>query len=198
MISNKSSLAESVGTVNILLQEIVNYIKINPDNYEKFKYKIKVPTGIIRNVYYDLWPEFKFLKTEALIKNISYLFIQSDFYLWLLNRTSIIGTLREMIIKSGIHAMASIAESLVNKYATNKSKSFDKQVNNIRTRGLIDDKLKNDLKWLWEIREGIHLELLKTSELSKYKKLQYERAIKIIGELTQQLRNKTKIESKKF
>jgi hypothetical protein len=106
--------------------------------------------------------------------NISYQLVFSDFFSWLLNRTDIAFTVREMVIKYEIILMASIAEQLKAVFSND---SFMKGINKLCKDGKISSKTDTELSWLWETRKGIHLYKLDTTEHNKYSDFDFDRAV---------------------
>ncbi|MFA6925270.1 MAG: hypothetical protein WC223_13575 [Bacteroidales bacterium] len=186
-VSNDTELKETFCKINNLLQEAQDYIsreEEDPDKYDTKEFLLKFPTNNYIRTVKELSEEFKFISDEVLLKNICFSLILSDFYCWLLNRAKIKGILREMIIKNEILLMSSIAEVCVEKYGYGDT--FNKCLFSIDTK-LINENLKKRLRWLWKLRQGIHLYLLKEPESQKYNDEQFNKAVSIVGNLVNEL-----------
>lgn len=185
-IKSDEQLKEIIAKINEDIQEVCKYIgPDDPDKYDGKEYLIKIPRGYIRKVE-DHEKELAILNDLALKKNISYNILLTDFYCLILNRTDIFFTLREMIIKNGIIIYSSIMESLlrVEPFKNIKPKqSFPKRIERIKNIGLIDDELKEELLWLWNVRGNIHLYLLEKPEFTKYSDKDYNKAANVVMKL---------------
>ena len=81
--------------------------------------------------------------------------------------------------------MASIAETILTIFSSEKS--YNARVNDLLKREKIDATAAEELKWLWEFREGVHLFLIKDKEYNKYKAEHFNRAKKAVKQLIRQL-----------
>jgi len=191
MIQNDSELKEIIKQINENLQLVSEYIgPEDPDKYDHNDFLIRIPRGYIRKAS-EHRDRISFIGDQTLIKNISYSLLLSDFYCWLLNRTGISLTLREMIIKSGITLYCSIAESLLRIDPLKNirpNKSFKRRLEGMLNVGYIDVELKNKLSWLWDARGNIHLYILNNPEYKKYNDEDYNKAATITSELLEVLR----------
>lgn len=190
MITNDTELEAKINNLNVLIQEVQNYIgPDDPEKYEERKYKIRFPRSYIRSAI-TFRSKLGFIKDAVIKNNIAYTLIQTDLFCWLLNRTDLIGTLREMIIKSCIIKMSSIAETCA-MHATDKKigkdVSFEKRCKRMTKAGIIDEELKDNLIWLWRTRKAIHIYLLDYTEYKKYKDSDYDKAVITTRTLVQKL-----------
>ena len=130
--------------------------------------KVRFPRGYIRTAAIAR-KKIHFIKPEALQSNISYTMMLTDVQHWLLSRTDLAGTAREMVIKLQIFLIGTIAESITKAYLKGKcGDGYKKRTNYLVTEGLIGNALKEDLDWLWDIRNKMHLFQVTDSEwLSK-------------------------------
>lgn len=164
----------SMKNANDTLQ-VVTYFLRHSGETDLTGLKLRIPTEIIRTVRY-----FKLrlgcVKNPVLQKNLAYQLQLSDFFFWLLERTNISYSVREMIIKYSIVIMGSVAESLTFEVVGKKLRGFNDRVDFLRNKGMISDDCVKELKWLWVIRGGIHPFELTHKEFDKYKAHEFKRA----------------------
>ncbi len=175
MISNDKELVKAVDIVNNRLQQIQDYLgEDNPDIG-----RIKLPKGYIRTVKH-FRDRLIFISDENVRDNLAYALVQSDVYLWLINRTSLYGVAREMTIKSAITSAGSISETLTvtgTEGLIGKKHSFCERCNRMVDLKIISGRLRDQLHWLWEIRSGTHIYEIGYREYKKYKLSDYNRAV---------------------
>lgn len=151
--------------------------------------KVAFPRGFIRKAKY-FRSRFVFLGDETLKRNIAYTLILSDVYRWLLNRTDISGTAKEMIIKEGICLVGSVCESMTKDVlngAVGKKKGYKDRTKYMLDNDIVDAKLKEELDWVWDTRNNEHLFLVEIREHEHYKLADYNRAIKALRNLRDKL-----------
>lgn len=185
MIQNDDQLKTVVARVSTDLQNIQNYLA--QENHQDAK--IRFPRGFIRTAaHFRQW--FIFLNDETLRRNVAYTLILSDVYCWLLNRTDIFGTAKEMIIKEGICLVGSLCESVTKDVlngVVGKKKGYKDRTKYLLDNGVIDTGLKTELDWVWDTRNNEHLFLVEILEHKHYKLSDYNRAIKALRQLRNQL-----------
>ena len=185
MIQNEQELLEAVTRVNTDLQAVQDYLgtKTHVDA------KVRFPRGFIRSA--GLFQRhLHFLNDQTLVRNISYAYILSDVYRWLLIRTDIAGTAKEMIIKEGICLVGSLCESMTKDVLTNKvgkSKGYKDRTKYLVGNGIIDVTLQSELDWVWDTRNNEHLFLVEIREHEHYKLGDYNRAISALRALREKL-----------
>ena len=111
---------------------------------------------------------------------MAYALIQSDVYLWLINRTALYGVAREMTIKFAIALIGSITETVAitgTEKIIGRKHSFCERCNRMVDLKIISSELRNNLHWLWEIRSGIHIYEIDYREYKKYRLREYNRAV---------------------
>jgi hypothetical protein len=102
----------------------------------------------------------------------AYAFIHLDVLWWMLNRTDITLTAKEMVLKSAIIPLATITEAVltINRHrGFGTGQGFKDRVNAARQAALIDEgdhKLFNNL---WDHRCKVHLKSLEGYEFGQYK-----------------------------
>ncbi|TKB90424.1 MAG: hypothetical protein E8D40_11770 [Nitrospira sp.] len=181
MIENDDQLRAVVEAANDNLQAIQLYLnqKNHPDG------KIRFPRGFLRTAT-QYRSRLGFIKSDTLKTNLSYTLILSDVLRWLLNRTDLAGTAKEMVIKNAIILRASICESMAihgTKGTIGKKHSFCERTNRMAAKGIVTSDLCDELHWLWEKRTGIHIYELDHQEYEKYEIADYNRAVSVTKDL---------------
>jgi len=177
-------LQDKLQIVNEGIQEISDFLSPGPSENEKYL-KICFPSGYIRNA--DTFRNgLGCIEDNNIKSNIAYSLILSDLNTWLLNRTTIQGVLKEMIIKNEIHLMASICETIIfNKVG--KRTGYNKQVEKMFQNKMISEEARDGLHWLWEIRRGIHLFDLDEKEFDKYTLEDFTKSKEVTNNLIKEL-----------
>jgi len=175
MIKNDKELLQAATEVGEKIQAIHDYLgdRNHPNGIIRF------PRGYLRTCV-EHRNKYLFIADRILISNIAYTLLQTDLFRWLLNRTDITGQAKEMLIKKEISAIGSIVESVTKCYL--KGRRGGGQNYKYRSQALVDknvisEKLKKDLDWVWDVRNGEHLMLLKQRDWQIYKMSDCNRAI---------------------
>ena len=186
MIENEQQLLRAITRASTDLQEIQSYL--GQENHANAK--VQFPRGFIRTASH-FRQRLHFLNDKTLLRNVSYALILSDVYRWLLNRTDIAGTAREMIIKEGICLVGSLCESITKDVLTGvvgKKKGYKDRTRHLFENGVIDEILRTELDWVWDTRNNEHLFLVEIREHEHYKLSDYNRAIKVLRSLQEKLK----------
>jgi hypothetical protein len=159
-ISNDKELSEAVTKAGSLLQEIQDYCdRVNRDDA-----KVRFPRGYLRTASSQR-ERLPFVKDSDLKSNLSYTIILSDTVLWLLTRTDIAATAKDMLIKLFIFLGGSLVESITKDYLKGIcGKSFKVRTQCLVGNNIIGDQLKEDLDWVWDTRNNMHLFMLDERE----------------------------------
>jgi len=168
------------------LQDLENFLSQN--NFDFPQIKIPFPLGILGKVE-DFMNELSFLSDKILKRNLAYHLLLADFYKWFLDRFNILFTGQEMLIKEAIGLYGRICAAIVANISGRKG--FMPGVKDISKNRIIDDRLKEDLEWLWNTRCKEHIENLKEVEYEKYSLENFEKAILIWERLKQFLQKST-------
>ena len=147
-ISNDKELSEAVTKAGSLLQEIQDYCgRVN-----RYNAKVRFPRGYLRTASSQR-ERLPFVKDSDLKSNLSYTIILSDTVLWLLTRTDIAATAKDMLIKLFIFLGGSLVESITKDYLKGIcGKSFKVRTQYLVGNNIIGDQLKEDLDWVWDTR----------------------------------------------
>ena len=187
MITSDQELLETVAVAGECLQDIQDCLGLG----FKDMGRVRFPRGFIRKADH-FRRQLSFIADQQVRDNVAYALIQSDVYLWLINRTDLFGIAREMTIKSAIALMGSINETLAitgTKGTVGRRHSFCERCNRMVDKGIIEDPLRQDLHWLWEIRSAIHIYNLDHRELEKYTMNDFNRAVSASRNLRQAISN---------
>lgn len=183
MIENDSDIPVVVAEINERLQALHDYL--GDRNIEEAK--IRFPRGYLRTCAHHR-AKYSFITNSTLKKNIAYAKLTTDIYRWLLNRTDLAITAKEMIAKQGIVLLCSVAEAIVHELAKGKpnagrDKPFKVRLSAIATEHDMPEELIAELEWLWDTRSKVHLTLAKTPEFGVYELKDYNRAVKALAKL---------------
>lgn len=181
MIRSDHDLIKVAGEVNEKIQQINDYL--GDRNCEEGK--IRFPRGYLRSCIHHR-NKYTFVKDIVLRKNIAYALLTTDVFRWILNRTDISIVAKEMLIKQGISILGSIAESITKEYLKGKpggGKNYKKRLQVLLGDGILGEELKEELEWLWDVRNNLHLMMLSDPEYNKYKMSDYNRAICALSDL---------------
>lgn len=182
-ISNDEELIEVQKQVSEGIQAIQDYL--SDRNCEEGK--IKFPWGYIRRAGLHI-ERYKFIRCDILRRNIAYALIGSDVFRWTINRTTIKGVARDMMIKETICLMAQIIESVTHDllkghFPKKQIDYYKKRTNKLLEIGLIDEELKGELHWVWDTRQSQHIFLMDVREHEHYEIKDLNRAVRATGKL---------------
>ncbi len=173
-IANNNELEEAAAQAGFLLQQIQDYLGKESNEAGK----VRFPRGYIRTAHQGR-ERVSFIRDYTLRTNLSYTLMLSDVYSWLLRRTDIGATAREMVIKAALFLGGSIAESiLVGHYAgtLGRNQRYKARTARLVVDGIVSPKVKEDLDWLWDMRNRQHLFLAEAREIDHYGTNDYIRA----------------------
>jgi len=160
VIDNDLELKLAVQRVDELLEAIHDYAGTD---FSK-DWKIRFPRGYVRSADQQR-ARLPFLPYGDLKSNFAYTLMLSDTLHWLLMRTDVTSTLREQIIKLYIFLFGSMAESLTLVSLKGRcGKKYNHRIQYMCDHKMIDEAQKDDLEWLWKIRNKMHLFLLDQSD----------------------------------
>jgi len=113
---------------------------------------------------------------------------RSDVFRWVINRTTIKGVARDMIIKETICLMAQIIESITfdllkGYFPGKKIDYYKKRTNKLQEIGFIDENLKQELHWVWDTRQNQHMFLMAVREHEHYQVKDLNRAVRATSSL---------------
>lgn len=157
-IKNDRELAEASAKAGELLQAINDYcVAQNKTIADVPESKVRFPRGFIRTAAYQR-SRFPFLSCHDLKSNIAYTLMLSDTILWLALRTDISGMAKDMLYKLFLFLVGTVTESTTKEYLKGIcGKSYKTRTEYLEQEGIIDQALKNELDWLWDTRNRMHL-----------------------------------------
>jgi hypothetical protein len=164
-IKNDIDLEIAVKQAGGLLQDIQDYCKkkdLDANDFEKAK--VRFPRGYIRTADFQR-KRLSFISEKDLRSNLAYTLILSDTITWLLFRTDIVSTAAEMLRKLYLFLAGTLVESITQNYLKGQcNKNYKKRTEFLLINNIISSKLKDDLDWLWDSRNKMHLFLLEKKE----------------------------------
>ncbi len=165
-IRNEADLVESISLVNENLQAITDYLSENQSSSQR----IRFPRGYLGTTAAHS-KKFPWIINPILLKNLSYQYIFLDVLRWISNRTDLMLVARHMLYKHAIVIVASISESVLasaSKQLGHHERRPLSMTKKFYKEEIINKKLYEDLGWLWNIRNRIHLHLVDEIEFEKY------------------------------
>lgn len=179
-INNDRELRKAAEEAGAILQEIQDYVGYKQHNQAVTRF----PRGYLRTAE-SFRKQFQFLDNVTLKKNISYLMMLYDSTRWLLWRTDIAGTPKEMLIKLQIFIAGTFVESITKEYLKGKcGKGYKERTRYLYANEVIESDLKKDLDWIWDMRNNMHLFLLSEPEyVNKYNQASLERCTGAVNSL---------------
>lgn len=184
-ITDNAELANAVDEVDWRLQEISDYLAANPGAVGK----VRFPRGFLRTASY-FRGYLPFITDNNLLRNLSYAFMLYDVFKWILIRTDLSGTAGDMVVKNAVVLLGSIVESLARGGTTGiiaTRHAYKERTRRMVTGGIISADLKIELDWLWDMRAGIHIYLMKDSEYDHYRIDHFDRAKRAASNLRKAL-----------
>ncbi len=157
-ITNDQDLQRAANQASALIQEIHDYCaETNRTIVDVPEARARFPRGFIRTAAYQR-SRFPFINDHSLKSNIAYTLILSDTILWLSVRTDVGGTARDMLNKLFIFLIGSIIESITKVYLRGIcGQNFERRLEFLVKNSVIVDDLKNEICWVWETRNRMHL-----------------------------------------
>ena len=152
-ITNDMELAVAVAQVGVLLQDIQRYAGRNIRNDAR----VRFPRGYLRTAAQHR-AAFDYIDDACLRDNLAYTMILADTVHWLLIRTDIVATAREMLVKLFVFLVATMAESVTKHYLKGHcGKAYRGRTEYLLESEIISAELRDDLDWLWKLRNNMHL-----------------------------------------
>lgn len=191
-ITNDKELEVAVTEAGDLLQQIQNYCSRSFNASAQ----VRFPRGFLRTAD-EHRGRLEFVDNKDLKSNLAYCLILSDTIHWLLSRTDIAATAKEMLIKLHIFIGGTLIESITTDYLKNKrvpKKNYKFRTQSLVDLGIIDITLKDELDWVWDTRNNMHLFGLTAREyINDYNTSSQVRAAKAFRDFVEVLHAKGKI-----
>lgn len=181
MINDDQELLAAATEVGEKIQAIHDYLgdRNHPHG------TIRFPRGYLRTCV-DHRNKYLFIDDHTLRSNVAYTLLLTDLFRWLLNRTDINGQAMEMLIKKEISAIGSIIESVTKCYLKGRhggGKNYKYRSQVLVDESIINEELKIEIDWVWDVRNREHLMLLKQRDWQIYEMADCNRAIRALHKL---------------
>lgn len=186
-IQSDEELADAVMEAGQLLQQIQDYVGREFDKPAK----VRFPRGFLRTAQ-QARTRLPFLPNSYFKSNLSYAMMLSDVQHWLLARTDISGTAKEMVIKLQIFLLGTMAESITKVYLRGKcGGNYKRRTEYMVEHEMFTQQIKDELDWLWDMRNLMHLFQVEEHEWlsTNYTVVNHNRAVKALRSLTESLSN---------
>ena len=194
-INNLQDLKRASVEAGILLQKIQNYCELNDlSRTDCDEAKVRFPRGFIRTASTQK-NRFPFITNAALKSNLAYTLILTDVVFWLNLRTDLSGTASEMLIKLYAFLAGAMCESITKEYLAKECSNIGFKPRNqyMFQNKIINQDLKDDLDWLWDTRNRMHLFQLDVGEyVNDYDIACHRRCIRAFRGLIEVLNNHSK------
>ncbi|MDD2778428.1 MAG: hypothetical protein PHI16_06035, partial [Methanocellales archaeon] len=115
-------ISELVNDIGVKLQ----LLEAKLQNYGIEKVNIRFSRGFLRKTEHFA-DRLSFIQNKILKRNLTYHFLLSDVYRWILNRFDIALTAKEMVIKEGICLFGNIIDAIVTDVADRIDPPQDEQ-----------------------------------------------------------------------
>lgn len=132
--------------------------------------KIRFPRGYLREA--GRWrTALGFVRSRDVLNNVAYTLMMHDVQAWVLRRTDLSGHARDMLVKAAIASLGGVAEGLLIDATTppmGRRQKVGSRIVRLYEESVLDDALRDDLVWLWGVRNRQHLYDLNASEFDVY------------------------------
>jgi hypothetical protein len=189
-IANDQELREAAATASRLLQEIQDYCALNGSKWDAVPAaRVRFPRGFLRTAA-EQRARLPFVTDKALKDNLAYTLMLSDAILWLRLRTDISGTAGEMLIKLTVFLVGTLCESITKSYLHGRCGGNYKRRSAFLVReGTITQELADELDWVWDTRNNMHLFQLEEREYdNEYNEACHKRCVDTFRDLIAALR----------
>ncbi len=140
--------------------------------------KIEFPRGYLLEI--SRWRFALSFVRDALVRDsVADTLMMHDVQGWVLYRTDLTAHARDMLVKSAIGALGSIAEALLIEATSppmGYRQKYSSRVERLEGQCVIKERNAADLHWLWEIRNRQHLHALTAREFDLYTSNDHPRA----------------------
>jgi hypothetical protein len=148
-----------VRLVAITASESLQQIQQLTGREEVEEARVRFPRGFILTAA-QRRKRLQFVRNETVRKNVAYTLMVYDVYLWILRRTDLASTARDMLVKSCLATLGAVAEAILNDWFSRemgKRQRFVTRTRRLSLDGVIDEELEEELNWVWEMRNRQHL-----------------------------------------
>jgi hypothetical protein len=178
-IANDQELQEAAARAGALLQEIQDYCALQNQRWNAVPAaRVRFPRGFLRTAE-EQRSRLPFVTDRALKDNLAYTLMLSDTILWLRLRTDITATAGEMLVKLTVFLVGTLCESITKNFLHGRcGRNFKGRNEFLVAEGTISQALADDLDWVWDTRNNMHLFQLEEREYdNQYNDACYERCV---------------------
>lgn len=191
-VKDDTELELAVYKAGDLLQQIQDYC----GRTYKASAKVRFPRGFLRTAG-EQRDRLNFIDDKDLKSNLAYCLILSDTIHWLMTRTDIAATAKEMLIKLHIFIGGTLIESITTNYLKNvrtPKRTYKMRTKSLVDIGIIDSSLQDDLDWIWDTRNNMHLFVITGKEyINEYNSSSQARAAKAFRDFVEILQAKGRL-----
>lgn len=167
-------LREVAAEANSAIQEL--QAKVGRERREAAE--ISFPRGYLLEI--SRWRfALQFVRSSLVRNSVADTLMMHDVQGWVLYRTDLAAHARDMLVKSAIGVLGSIAEALLIDATTppmGQRQKFASRVQRLQEEGVLQEPAAEDLRWLWQIRNRQHLHALTAREFDVYTSKDHPRA----------------------
>ncbi len=165
-ITKDTELATAVSEAGVLLQKIQDYCGRSKTDLAK----VRFPRGYLRTAD-NHRGKLSFINNGNLKSNLAYCLSLAESITWLLNRTDIAATAKDMLIKLKLQIFlcGSLVDSITKDYLKNTrtpKRTYKIGTKSLKDLGVINQTLEYDLNWVWDERNKMQLFGLEEREYS--------------------------------
>lgn len=192
-IKSETDLKLSIQIVNEELQKIQDYLGRDKNDDGKIKFPRKYLKTV--NAHMGFLPH---LANDALKRNIAYTAVMIDVLKWLIIRTDIAFTPREMIIKTAIILLVSMVEAVTNATVpiitcklgkiSKPVTGYKERVKILYERKIISEEVRDVLKKAWALRGRVHIPVNGEVEINIYNDSVYNEILNAYEEMCNSLK----------
>lgn len=189
-IANDQELQEAVGRAGALLQEIQDYCVQQGQQWNAVPgARVRFPRGFLRTAEQHR-ARLPFVTDRALKDNLAYTLMLSDTVLWLRLRTDITAMAGEMLVKLLVFLVGTLCESITKNYLHGRcGRSYKGRNEFLVAEGIITQNLADELNWVWDTRNNMHLFQLEEREYdNQYDDACHDRCVTAFRDLIAALR----------
>jgi hypothetical protein len=181
-----SSIDDLALEASVALQEIQNRL----GRKKSVSARVQFPRGYLRTAAENrnLLPN---VGTALQRHNASYGLMMADVLRWLATRTDLGGPAMSMVVKETICIYGTISDWILKEmtYGNGSRKRYTYRSQKMVDLGIIDDELKVELDWIWEVRCNEHFHEVDGLEHARYSRADHNRAVRALGELVKKVKD---------
>ena len=177
-IESEEQLRVAVREASSLIQMAHDYVKANSQHSELLK--LRFPRGFLPTAARHR-QKLSFVEDATLKANLSYALMTHDVLRWLFVHTDLSGQAQEMLIKEAVCLIGNVCESLSLRPGVEglgRNSGFRRRIARYLELATIDQRVHDDLDWLWGKRNQEHLADVPFREWSHYTRRDWIKSVK--------------------